>query len=89
MHTLKDIYKRNDILLLFIWKKNEQKMQRPIWQPQNVLANILSYSETELVSFIKLHLTFLDIDEATDVRVYLVGTFQELFPYMDYCEISN
>lgn len=87
METLKQMYLRNDVLLLFLWKQNGVINQRRIWQPQNAASSLLSLNESELKILIEnanLFTEKLNLSEFENLKVYRVGSIQELLPDVEF-----
>ncbi len=86
MKTLKEMYLRNDVLLLFLWKQNGELNQCRVWQPKDVASLLLTQSEEELKVLVKnanLLPVKLDLPEIKNLKVYRVGSIQELIPNIE------
>lgn len=85
MNTLKQIYMRNDVLLVFLWKEQNSICQEVCWQSQCVAKKLLSYNEDELHDLlVQNNLLQSTLTNPTDLRVYRVGSMQELFPNVEF-----
>lgn len=87
MKTLKEMYLRNDVLLLFLWKQNGEINQCSVWQPKDAASQLLAKSEEELKALVEnanLLPEKLDLSKIENLKVYCVGNIQDLFPAVDF-----
>lgn len=87
MKTLNELYLRNDVLLLFLWKQNGEVFQHCVWQPKDAASLLTTKSEDELKILIEsanLLPEFFCPSAMESLRVYRVGSVQELFPNVEF-----
>lgn len=87
MKTLKEMYLRNDVLLIFLWKQNEEICQCCTWQPKDAASHLLTPNEEELKILIEnanLLPAKLNLSMMEHLKVYRVGSVQELFPNVEF-----
>ncbi|MBP5641747.1 MAG: hypothetical protein J6W92_01605 [Paludibacteraceae bacterium] len=87
MKTLKEMYLRNDVLLLFLWKENDEINQCGVWQPKDAASLLLTKSEEELkvlVESANLLPTKLNLSKIENLKVYCVGSIQDLFSNVEF-----
>lgn len=87
MKTLKEMYSRNDVLLLFLWKQNVEIFQRCVWQPKDAASHLLTLNEEELkihIEHSKLFPEKFNPSEMEHLKVYCVSSIQELFPNVEF-----
>ena len=86
MKTLKEMYLRNDVLLLFLWKENDEINQCGVWQPQDMASLLLSKNEEDLKVLIEnanILPSKLDLSKIKKMKVYRLGSIQELYPNVE------
>jgi len=87
MKTLKEMYLRNDVLLLFLWKQNGEINQCSVWQPKDAASQLLTISEEELKVLVEnanLLPEKLDLSKIENLKVYCVGNIQDLVPNVEF-----
>ena len=87
METFKEMYLRNDVLLIFLWKQNGTINQYHVWQPKDAASSLLSVNEDELKILIEHSNLFpekLNLQKVEKLKVYRVGSIQELFPNVEF-----
>ena len=87
MKTLKEMYLRNDVLLLFLWKQNGEINQCSVWQPKDVASLLLTKNEEELKVLVEnanLLPAKLNLSRIEKLKLYCVGNIQDLVPNVEF-----
>ena len=91
MKTLKEMYLRNDVLLLFLWKQNGEINQCSVWQPKDAASQLLAKSEEELKALVEnanLLPAKLNLSRIEKLKVYCVAVFRIWFLMLSLFQVK-